>query len=115
MALVLAFAFATAKAQLSALDPVRVAPHIYEALLENDRVRVLRATERTGETPPLHSHRERVVVFLSPCAWMEITADGQTAMQSYKLGDVLWAERITHGGETFRCVQECTLLEIELK
>lgn len=113
--LVLGFAIMTARAQMSPLDPVRVAPHIYESLLENDRVRVLKATERTGETPPLHSHRERVVVFLSPCAWIEAMPDGQTAMQSYKLGDVLWAERITHGGETFRGVQECSLLEIELK
>lgn len=113
--LVLGAAFVTAKAQISPLDPVRVAPHIYETLLENDRVRVLKATERTGETPPLHSHRDRVVVFLSPCAWMETLPDGKQAMQSYKLGDVLWAERTTHGGETFRGVQECSLLEIELK
>lgn len=113
--LVLGLAVVTAKAQMSPLDPVRVAPHIYESLLENDRVRVLKATERTGETPPLHSHPERVVVFLSPCAWIETLPDGQTAMQSYKLGDVLWADRTTHGGETFRGVQECSLLEIELK
>jgi hypothetical protein len=86
--LVLGFAYANAKAQMSALDPVRVAPHIYESLLDNERVRVLKMTERTGETPPLHSHPDRVVVFLSPCAWMETGS---------------------------RVVQECSLLEIELK
>ncbi len=112
---ILGIAFASAWAQLSALDPVRAAPHIYETLLDNDRVRVLKVTERTGETPPLHSHPDRVVVFLSPCAWLETAADGQKAMQSYKLGEVLWAKRTTHGGETFRGVQECSLLEIELK
>lgn len=115
MMLILGIAFASAVAQVSALDPVRVAPHIYESLLENDRVRVLKVTERTGETPPLHSHPDRVVVFLSPCAWLETTPSGQKAMQSYKLGEVLWAKRTTHGGETFRGVQECSLLEIELK
>ena len=57
----------------------------------------------------------RVVVFLSPCAWLETAPDGQTTMQSFKLGDVLWAKRNTHGGETSRVVQECSLLEIELK
>ena len=31
------------------------------------------------------------------------------------LGDVLWADRVTHGGETSRVIQECSLLEIELK
>lgn len=104
-----------ASAQSPALDPVRVAPHIYEELLSNDRVRVLKATERNGETPPLHSHRDRVVVFLSPCAWMVSTETGEERMESYKLGDVMWAGRVTHGGETSRVVQDCSLLEIELK
>jgi len=106
---------ATALAQSPALDPVRLAPHIYESVLDNARVRVLKVTERNGETPPLHAHPDRVVVFLSPCAWMESADDGQTTMQSYKLGDVLWADRTTHGGKTSRVVQECSLLEIELK
>ncbi len=110
----LILSLSAAIAQSPALDPVRVAPHIYESVLENERVRVLRVTERTGETPPLHVHPDRVVVFLSPCAWLETGPDGQT-MQSYKLGDVLWADRTTHGGETSRVVQECSLLEIELK
>ncbi len=113
--LVLILVLSTAIAQSPALDPVRVAPHIYEAVLVNERVRVLKVTDRTGETPPLHSHPDRVVVFLSPCAWLETSPDGQSTMQSYRLGDVLWADRITHGGETSRVVQECSLLEIELK
>lgn len=113
--LALGIAISTAAAQYSALDPVKVAPHIFETVLENDRVRVLRVTERNGETQPLHSHPERVVVFLSPCAWMEAVPDGQTMMQSYRLGDVVWAGRTTHGGETSRVVQECSRLEIELK
>ena len=113
--LIATLGLATAVAQSPALDPVRVAPHIHESLLDNERVRVLKVTDRNGETPPLHAHPDRVVVFLSPCAWIETAADGQTVMRSYKLGDVLWADRVTHGGETSRVVQECSLLEIELK
>lgn len=104
-----------AVAQYAALDPVNVAPHIYQAVLDNDRVRVLKATERNGETAPLHSHPARLVVYLSPCAWMEVRADGTEVMQSYRLGDVVWQERITHGGDTSRVVQECSRLEIEVK
>lgn len=110
-----ALGLTTSSAQTPALDPVRVAPHIHAAVLDNDRVRVLKVTNRNGETPPLHEHPDRVVVFLSPCAWMETTDGGEKAMQSFKLGDVVWAGRITHGGETSRVVQECSLLEIELK
>lgn len=104
-----------ASAQFSALDPVRVAPHIYNNILENERLRVLKVTERNGETAPLHSHPERLVVHLSPCAWMEVSGDGARKMQSYKLGDVSWESPITHGGETSKVVQDCSRLEIEIK
>jgi hypothetical protein len=106
---------AVATAQSPALDPVRVAPHIFESVLENGQVRVLKVTERNGETAPLHSHPARVVVHLSPCAWMQDAADGSRQMQSFRLGDVRWLNRATHGGETSAVVQECSMLEIELK
>ena len=106
---------ATVLAQTPALDPVRVAPHIYQAVLDNERVRVLKMTDRNGETAPLHAHPDRVIVFLSPCAWMETTDSGQQTMESFRLGDVVWAEELIHGGKTSRVVQECSLLEIELK
>ena len=61
-----ALGLATALAQSPALDPVRVAPHIYESVLDNERVRVLKVTERSGETPPLHAHPYLVVIVLSP-------------------------------------------------
>lgn len=107
--------YGIAVAQFSALDPVGIAPHIFESVLENDRVRVLKVTERNGETAPLHSHPDRLLVHLSPCAWIEEIADGSKQMQSFKLGDTVWEERTTHGGETSDVVQECSRLEIELK
>ena len=107
--------YGIAAAQLSPMDPVRVAPHIYENVLENDRVRVLKVTDRNGETPPVHSHPDRVAVFLSPCAWMEQDPDGSDRMQSYRLGDVLWLRRETHGGVTSGVIQDCSIIEVELK
>ena len=107
--------YGIATAQLSAMDPVRVAPHIYENVLENDKVRVLKVTDRNGETPPIHSHPDRVAVFLSPCAWMEQDTDGTDRMQSYRLGDVLWLQRETHGGVTSGVIQDCSIIEVELK
>ena len=107
--------YGIAVAQFTAMDPVRTAPHIYANVLENDRVRVLKVTERNGETPPVHSHPASVIVYLSPCAWMEADPGGSTRMQSFRLGDAVWREPVTHGGETSRVVQECSRLEIELK
>ena len=102
-------------AQFTAMDPVHVAPHIYQNVLENERVRVLKVTERNGETPPVHSHPASLIVHLSPCAWLETSAGGGSRMQSFRLGDAVWREQMTHGGETSQVVQECSRLEIELK
>ena len=113
-ALAVGIGIGVAAGQSGALDPVRVAPHIFELEFENASVRVLRVTERNGETAPLHSHPDRLLVYLSPCAWM-VRAEQGEYMESYKLGDVVWAERTTHGGETSRVVQECSRLDIELK
>ncbi len=107
--------YGIAAAQFSALDPIRVAPHIFENVLENEQIRVLKVTERNGETAPLHSHPDRLLVYLSPCAWMAESADGSMAMQSFRLGDAVWSKSITHGGTTSAVVQECSRLEIELK
>ena len=99
----------------SALDPLRVAPHIHEVAIENDRVRVLKATIRNGETAPLHAHPDRVMVYLNPCAWLEDDGDGGTTMKSYKFGEPIWMPAETHGGVTANVVEQCNVLEIELK
>ncbi len=97
-----------------ALDPVRVAPHIYELAFENDRVRVLKRTIRNGETPPLVSQPDRVVVYLNPCAWVEDDGEGGERMRDYKFGTPTWQPANTHGGETADVIQECRVIEVEL-
>lgn len=104
-----------ALAQSPALDPPSVAPHIFEVLLDNERVRVLKVTERNGETQPLHARADRVVVHLNSCAWVVEEEDGSTRMQSYKSGDVYWRNAVTLGGRTSNVIQECHSVEVELK
>ena len=98
----------------AALDPVRVAPHIYDVAFENERVRVLKKIIRNGETPPLHSHPDSVVVYLNPCACMEEDGQGGKRMQSYEFGEPTWAPAETHGGKTANVVQECHVVVVEL-
>jgi hypothetical protein len=98
----------------SPLDPIRAAPHIYQLAFENDRVRVLERTIRNGETSPLISQPDRVVVYLNPCAWLVEEADGGKRMESYKFGTPAWAPAGSHGGETSNVIQQCSVLEIEL-
>lgn len=96
------------------LDPVKVAPHIYELEFENERVRVVRQTVRNGETQPLHAHPDRLLVYLQTCAWLEDDGQGGQRMESFKYGEVVWADAETHGGNTANVVQECKILEIEM-
>ncbi len=106
---------AASVAATSPLDPVRVAPHIYAVVFENERVRVLARTIRNGETSPLISQPDRVVVYLNPCAWLVEQEDGSKSMESFKFGTPVWAPAETHGGDTSNVIQQCSVLEIELK
>jgi hypothetical protein len=96
------------------LDPIKVAPHIYELEFENERVRVIKQTIRNGETQPLHAHPERLLVYLQTCAWIEDDGRGGQRMQEFKYGEVAWAAAETHGGSNPAVVQECKVLEIEV-
>ncbi len=101
-------------AATSALDPLRVAPHIYELAFENDRVRVLTRTIRNGETPPLIAQPDRIVIYLNPCAWVVEDSDGSKHMESFKFGTPVWAPADSHGGVTSNVIQQCSVIEVEL-
>ena len=110
----LALGFTAGVAATSPLDPLRAAPHIYELAFENERVRVLRKTLRNGETPPLVSQPDRVVVYLNPCAWLVDDENGRR-MESFKFGTPVWAPAGAHGGRTSNVIQQCSIIEVELK
>jgi hypothetical protein len=97
------------------LDPINVAPHIHKLKFENDRIRVIEQILRRGETQPLHTHPDRLLVFLQTCAWMENDSDGSKRMQEFKYGEVVWAAAETHGGSNPEVVQQCRILEIEMR
>jgi hypothetical protein len=101
-------------AATSPLDPLRAAPHIYELAFENERVRVLKRLVRNGETAPLVSQPDRVVVYLNPCAWMVEDENGKR-MESFKFGEPTWQTANSHGGKTANVIEECHIVEIELK
>ena len=105
---------AVGMAATSPLDPLRAAPHIYELAFENDQVRVLRRTVRNGETPPLVSQPDRVVVYLNPCAWM-VEDDSGKRMESFRFGEPAWQPANTHGGDTANVIEECHIVEVELR
>lgn len=115
LALLLSFVFVAGMAATpDPFDPVRVAPHIYQLQFENEKVRVLKKTIRPGETPPLHSHPDRVVVYLNPCAWL-VEEEGGNRMESFRFGTPVWAPAESHGGITATVVEQCGIIVVELK
>ena len=106
---------ATGIAATSPLDPLKAAPHIYKLAFENEQVRVLEQTIRNGDTSPLVSQPDRVVIYLNPCAWLVENDDGSKYMESFDFGEPTWQPANTHGGETSNVIQQCSVVEVELK
>ena len=63
-ACVVAIAAAIFASLAFAQDAVKIAPTVYKPLLDNERVRVLEATVKPGETVPFHSHPDYSAYFI---------------------------------------------------
>lgn len=99
----------------ASLDPIAVAPQIYSLKLENDYVRAIQTTARPGEFTPLHSHPGRAAVFLDDCIDWRTNEKGEPVETRFAAGDVLWAPAETHGAFHYTFVEECRIIEVEVK
>ena len=97
------------------LDPTVVSPDIYETVLENDSVRVIRVTAFNESRPGMHSHPDRVVINLNDCVWLSTSEDGSQEEEAYSSGAVSWEAAVTHGGQVNLVRETCELLEVEIK
>ena len=102
-------------AQQLTLDPTVVAPEEFSTVFENERVRVVRVVVVDGSKPARHSHPDRVVIFVSPCTWVETGDDGAVLEETYESGEVSWQDAIVHESYPNRVADTCELLEVELK
>jgi quercetin dioxygenase-like cupin family protein len=84
----------TARAQ----DAVTADPQHYKVEIENDQVRVLRATYAPGEKSPMHRHAPHVFVFVSSGHFRFALPDGKTVDPGpAQAGDAGWADAdLTH-------------------
>lgn len=79
-----------------AQDPVKLSPHMYKVLMENDHVRVLEFRAKAGEKEPLHSHPGMVVHILSDTKVRLTAAGGRPEEPEGKTGDTIWVDPVTH-------------------
>jgi len=109
------FGLSTGFAEQVTLDPTVVAPEEFSTVFENERVRVVRVVVEDGSKPARHSHPDRVVVFVSPCTWIETSDDGAVLEETFESGEISWQEATIHESYPNRVADTCELLEVELK
>ena len=91
---ILAFAVITASSQ----DTLQVNSGSVKLKFENERVRVLKSELKTGAKENTHSH-PRYVTYVLGAGTVRNHRDGNTSDYTYKTGEVLYRDSLTHWSE----------------
>ena len=95
-------------------DAVKVAPHVYKVVLENDRVRVLDTLMKSGDKTEMHSH-PAVVAYPTTTGKYKFTGpDGQSMEIEVQPGQPMYMDASEHATENVGTTEAHVLL-IELK
>ncbi len=95
------------------LDPTATDPQLYKVLFENDRVRVLRYTDRPGDRTKPHQHPDSVLITLSNFR-RRLTVGERTVEVEKSPHEVIWNAAQTHVGENTG-ITETDVTFVELK
>jgi hypothetical protein len=99
---------------LNAQDPLKVAPHKYRVLLENEKVRVLEMRDAPGDSTAFHSHPNYVVFPFNDFKRRFYREDGKWRDVEGKKGQAIWSDAVTHAERNIDTVETHVLI-IELK
>jgi quercetin dioxygenase-like cupin family protein len=80
------------------MDPLMVAKEISKPIMENDRVRVFKATFNSKEKAPMHHHPDHVVYVLKE-GKMKITFEGKSNILDLKEGQAMFLKAQDHEAE----------------
>lgn len=97
-----------------ATDPVVLAPANYKVIFENDKVRVLEASDKPGEKVEMHSHPDTLMYVLAPFQRKLTLENGRQVTVTMKPGDTRWMPAQSHAGENIGTT-ETKALFIEFK
>lgn len=82
-----------------AQDPAIVNSKTIRVRFENDRVRVLEAILPPGAREQVHSHPAYVIYVLAGGRYRNYAADGKITEGTFKTGDVIYRDPLTHAAE----------------
>ena len=77
-------------------DAVVAAPNVYTVLFENERLRVLEARVRPGDSSPMHSHPDGLVYVVSGGKVTFTSPSGEGTDLELKTGQSRWREAEEH-------------------
>jgi quercetin dioxygenase-like cupin family protein len=83
----------------AAQDPAVVNAKTVKVKLENDRVRVLEATLKSGDKEQLHSHPASIIYVVSGGTTRNHAPDGTTKETAYVAGETIYRDPLTHWAE----------------
>ncbi len=80
----------------ASLDPVKLDPRSYKVEVENDLVRVVRATRGAHSKVPMHAHPAYVTVYLTDVHQKTTDAEGKVTEVTRKAGEAAINKPIQH-------------------
>jgi len=86
----------TGAAMKTEMDPVKVDPKHYKVVIDNDRVRVLRARYGPHEKSVMHEHPASVAVYMTDGHAKFTLPDGTSQETNFKARDAKWADAGKH-------------------
>ena len=97
-----------------AQDAVKLSPHYYNVLLDNEHVRVLEYRLKPGEKEPMHSHPAGIVYVFGQAKLKITYPDGRTEVNTLTPAETYWREPVTHMAENVGNT-EAHAIALELK
>jgi len=97
-----------------AKDAAEAAPNVYTVLFENERVRLLEARVKPGDSSPMHSHPDYLVYGLGDGKVTFTSSSGDSADVELKTGQTMWREAEEHSAKNLGSTDVVALL-VELK
>jgi quercetin dioxygenase-like cupin family protein len=94
-------------------DSMDVASNVYQLVIENDKVRVLKVTFQPGDTAAMHHHPDHVIYVLRG-GRIKLTSEGKTDVLDLETGKAMFLNAQSHEAENVGGTV-LDLLVVELK
>ena len=97
-----------------AKDAAEAAPNVYKVVFENERVRLLEARVKPGDSSAMHAHPNYLVYGLEDGKVTFTAASGESVEVELKAGQAMWREAEEHSAKNNGSTDVVALL-VELK